>query len=145
MIFQAFALASGGYYFVIAPSDNPDSTSTTGPKPQTLNDLLKLPHDDLARMDIAEMNLLCATGLQGAEKLDVKRALKRLDEYAQRVKYWTDKSLWDFRENPAKFEWACKGNAASVLVNKEDNFWGPKNNIRGWRLLFAKSPRDLLE
>jgi hypothetical protein len=37
-------------------------------------------------MDIATMNLLCATDLPGAENLDVSRCLARLDEWAARVK-----------------------------------------------------------
>jgi hypothetical protein len=32
-------------------------------EPQTLSELLDLPEDKLARVDIARMNLLCATGL----------------------------------------------------------------------------------
>ena len=59
---------------------------------------------ELADVDIGEMNLLCAAGLAGAEGLDVEADLAKLDEWAERVRYWTDESLWDFRENPGKFE-----------------------------------------
>ena len=55
-------------------------------KAQTLNDLLDLPVEQLADVDIAEMNLLCAVGLPGAEKLDIDHALATLSQWAQGTK-----------------------------------------------------------
>jgi len=63
-------------------------------KAQSLNDLLDLPVEHLAGVDIAEMNLLCAVGLPGAENLDVEHALATLDQWAQRVKFETERHLY---------------------------------------------------
>jgi hypothetical protein len=63
-------------------------------KAQTLNDLLDLPVEQLADVDIAEMNLLCAVGLPGAENLDIDHALATLDQWAQRVKFETERHLY---------------------------------------------------
>lgn len=60
----------------------------------SLQDLLDLPVKELANVDIAEMNLFCATGLPGAEKLDIDHALTTLDQWAQRVKFETDRHLY---------------------------------------------------
>jgi tetratricopeptide (TPR) repeat protein len=61
---------------------------------KTLDDLLKIPADRLGDVDIAEINLLCATGLPGAEKLDIDHALATLDDWAKRVKFETDRHLY---------------------------------------------------
>ncbi len=64
---------------------------------RTLDSLLRLPPDELAKVDIAEMNLLCATGLPGAEGLDgqtIRRYLARLDAWARRVKFETERHLY---------------------------------------------------
>jgi len=61
---------------------------------KTLNNLLKIPADRLGDVDIAEMDLLCATGLPGAEKLDIDHALATLDLWADRVKFETERHLY---------------------------------------------------
>ena len=47
--------------------------------PKTYEELLAWPIDRLDQLDIARMNLLCATGLPGAEDLDVEEALETID------------------------------------------------------------------
>lgn len=63
-------------------------------KAGALDELLKMMPSHLAGIDIAEMNLLCATGLPGAEALDINRSLARLDEWAGRVKLETDRHVY---------------------------------------------------
>lgn len=63
-------------------------------KAQTLNDLLDLPVEQLADVDIAEMNVLCASGLPGSENLDIDHALVTLDQWAQRVKFEAERHLY---------------------------------------------------
>jgi len=60
----------------------------------TLRDLLGKAPEDLQGVDVAEMNLLCTTGLPGAEALDIDRCLARLDEWAARVKAETGRHLY---------------------------------------------------
>jgi hypothetical protein len=50
--------------------------------------------DELAKVDIAVMNLLCAKGLPGAENLDIPVILKQLDEWAAKVKLETERHLY---------------------------------------------------
>ena len=50
--------------------------------------------EQLAEVDIAEMNLLCATGLPGAEDLDVDDCLATLDEWAAQVGRETERHLY---------------------------------------------------
>jgi hypothetical protein len=63
-------------------------------KAKTLHDLLKMPPEQLADVDIAEVNLLCAMGLPGAEKLDIDHCLATLDRWAARVASETRRHLY---------------------------------------------------
>ncbi len=70
----------------------------------SLDALLRLPASALSQVDIAKMNLLCAQGLAGAEKVDLKASLVELDAMAARVRGETQRHLYRFRQNPAEFE-----------------------------------------
>ncbi len=102
-------------------------------KAQTFNDLLDLSSEQLIGVDIAEMNLLCATDLPGAEKLDVDQLLARLDDYAERVRYWTDQSMWDFQQDPDKFENSEAKFRVLLLISVLQKDFGVHYNHRGER------------
>jgi hypothetical protein len=92
-------LVTGYFTFLGDKPTKPIFASATAPvkvvrSAKTLDDLLKIPADRLGEVDIAEMNLLCATGLPGAEKLDIDHALATLDDWAKRVKFETERHLY---------------------------------------------------
>ena len=60
----------------------------------SLDELLKLSPEELEDVDIAEMNLLCATGMPGAEDMDIAKCLARLDQWAARVRHETERHLY---------------------------------------------------
>lgn len=72
--------------------------------PTNLAQLLDLPPEQLGKMDIAVIDLLCAEGLRGSEDLNVKQCLKTLDDLAQHVKAETERNHYRFVENPARFK-----------------------------------------
>jgi hypothetical protein len=55
-------------------------------------------------MEIAQMNLLCAQGLPGAEPLNLSNSLAMIDQMADRVRSETERHLYRFEHNPAEFE-----------------------------------------
>lgn len=57
-------------------------------------DLLATPAEHLGQIDVALMNLLCAKGLPGAESLDIPAILAKLDEWAAKVKFETQRHLY---------------------------------------------------
>ena len=63
-------------------------------KARGLDELLAMTPEQLAGVDIAEVNLLCATGLPGAEGLDIDHCLATLDKWAARVRAETDRHLY---------------------------------------------------
>ncbi len=72
----------------------PKPIAATVQKTFTLDHLLTMVPDQLAEVDIAEMNLLCATGLPGAENLDIAECMARLDQWAVKVRYETERHLY---------------------------------------------------
>ena len=84
-------------------SSNPSRKVQFARKAKTLDDLLAMNQEQLADVDIAEMNLLCAAGLPGAETLDIDKTLLMLDQWARRVQEETDRYLYKFRQNPADY------------------------------------------
>ena len=91
-------------------------------KPRTLEELLALSDEDLGRVDIARMNLLCATGLPHAENVDVEKYLETLDQWAGVIQAAEKKYLPAFHRNPAKYENSLSKFKAiyMVLTTQED-------------------------
>lgn len=58
--------------------------------------LCTLSDGELARLDIAAVNLACATGLPGAERIDVPGCLRTLDCWASTIRRWTDAAYREF-------------------------------------------------
>jgi len=87
---------------IASPAPQVTATALVTParpqQPATLDGLLTLPVADLAGVDLARMNLLCATGLPGAEGLDVDHAVAVLDQWATRVAFETDRHLYRVRD-----------------------------------------------
>ena len=121
-------------------------------EPQTLSELLNLPEDELARVDIARMNLLCATGLPNSENIRLNDHLQTLDRWAEIVKKAEEKYLPTFYRNPAKYENSLSKFKAITLVLtfKEDLKCGYNMELvrsgamQDWKSTrFFKDSRDL--
>ena len=72
--------------------------------PAALAELLKQPPEDLTKVPIARMNLLCASGPGMAEKTALKECLATISLWAQRVQFETDRHRYRYDRNPAQFE-----------------------------------------
>jgi hypothetical protein len=69
-----------------------------------LHELLAAPPSQIARGDIALLNLLCAEGLPGAENVNSQECIATLDGWAERVRSETQRHLYRYRANPREFE-----------------------------------------
>ena len=67
----------------------------------TLAELVMMTPEQLAKQDIAAMNLRCAEGLPGAEKLDIGKYLDQLDRWAAQVREVTQRHL--YRVNDSRY------------------------------------------
>lgn len=68
-----------------------------------LEALVNLPEEDLAKVDIATMNLAAAEGLPGSENIDRKALPAKLDTWAGYVAYETRRHLYRFEEHPEEY------------------------------------------
>lgn len=113
--------------------------------PHSYHDLLAMSPDELGKTDIALMNLLCAKGLPGAENVDISAALKRLDEWAAKVKFETERHL--YRLTDPKYAEHYKHSEARlrsefiVQVLQED--CGVHYNMERVRNVDFSNPRDM--
>lgn len=80
-----------------APSSDPLPVSS-------LAQLLALPADERESLDIAQMNLLCAEGLPGAEGLNIPQCLATLNHWAFHVKRYTAQRRSDYYANPQAYD-----------------------------------------
>jgi hypothetical protein len=69
----------------------------------TLGELLALPAQSLAKIDIAVVNLCCAKGLPGAENLDVPACLRTLDAWTEGVRRFVRDSIGDYQRSPDEY------------------------------------------
>ena len=70
---------------------------------RTLKDLSGLTIGALCRLDIALLNVICALGLPGAEKLDIPSLLDTLDEWARQIRIEIDRNYDRFLEEPSLY------------------------------------------
>src|SRR5579859_4432123 len=70
--------------------------------PKTFQEALELSPDELAKTDIALINLLFAVGLPGSEGLNTPACLARIDVWTEEVRLLTEQNFRRFRpEKPA--------------------------------------------
>ncbi len=86
------------------------------------NELVHLSDAELAATDIARVNLACAAGLPGAERLDIAFCLAMLDAWADQVRSETARLAHQFQTNPQEFEnsWAYFCILVMATVLQED-------------------------
>ena len=105
-------LLSGGWVCSFSKADTNALATTSGSidspehpftQPKTLAELLALTTDDLEKVDLGRMNLLCAEGLNGSEGLDVESCVSTLDAWARHVERETKRNFHHFAGNPEQF------------------------------------------
>jgi hypothetical protein len=94
-------------FVVMLSGCSPEATESTYSKPAPVNsliELLALQPEAIAQLDIARMNLLCAEGLPGAERLDIAASLAVVEQMAARVQMETARHRYRFEQWPGEFE-----------------------------------------
>lgn len=104
------ALAAGCILMFLARSGSHHASSLTVNRISingaqvTLSQAAEMRDDQLARFDLAQLNLLASEGLPGCEGQDVEKLLTQLDTWTQQVRIETERNLHRFREHPEEYE-----------------------------------------
>ena len=106
----AATIAFGGTNSISLTSTNFSLT------PTNLTQLLAIPPDQLQKVDVARIDLLCAEGLPSSTNLDIEQSLKTLDEWASEVKEETDRNYHRFTEQPEKFGYSIGRYRMAVMA-----------------------------
>ncbi len=69
-----------------------------------LSDLYAMDGSSDVQIDIAEANLICATGLPGTEDMDIAACLRTVDDWAAIAARETEKNLYKFHLNPVIYD-----------------------------------------
>jgi len=72
--------------------------------PASLAELWAVSSEDLARLDVALVNLLCAEGLRGSEGIDIPVCLRTLDDWARHVESETKRHWYRYSEHKEDFK-----------------------------------------
>jgi hypothetical protein len=103
----AFALGAALVYPIVRYKSTGNKTAqrilTVHPR-LTLGRLLEMNASELANVDIAEMNLICARDLPGSGNLDVQTALKIVDHWTDQIDLETRRNRHRFKEHPEEYE-----------------------------------------
>ena len=65
---------------------------------------MSMSDEQLASVDIAYLNLLCATGLPGSESLNLAACRQTLDMWTELIRQQTEKYLYKFQQHPEEYE-----------------------------------------
>jgi hypothetical protein len=95
----------------------------------SFHDLMTLSDEELAKYDIAEVNLACASGLPGTEKIDVPASLRLLDRWAEQVYDKTQRCRW-FLERPEKYNYSFNLFRIHVMISVLQRDFGVHYNPR---------------
>jgi hypothetical protein len=97
--------------------------------------LVRCSDAELSRLDIAQVNLACADGLPGSEKIDEQRCLQTLDRWAEEVKAYTSRIEGRFWDRPERYNHSWAFFRILAMVTKLQRDLGVKYNP-------AKIPED---
>lgn len=73
-------------------------------KPVSMRDLIEMPEENLDRVDIGRMNIICARNVIKSELVDTKKYAAKLDEWAAIAKRLEQKYLPSYEKNAARYD-----------------------------------------
>lgn len=71
---------------------------------KTYGNVLELAPEEVPAADIAELNLLCGSGLNGTENTGIDECLKRLDQITEMVRSETERNWNRWQRDPAQYQ-----------------------------------------
>jgi hypothetical protein len=108
-----------------------------------MEELLAVPADRLGDIDLARLNLLCAIGLPGAEKLNVSALCAELDRWVERVRSETDRMAGRPHDAPKGLEGSDAFFRMCMLITVLQQDFGVHYNMERVREIDFRNSQDL--
>lgn len=104
------ALVGVKLFFPVSKKEAPESKDKIVHVPKlslrgkTYGNILDLAPEEVPAVDIAELNLLCGSGLNGTKDIDIEKCLDRLDQLTEMVRSETKRNWNRWQQNPAQYQ-----------------------------------------
>lgn len=98
--------------------------------------LCHLSDEELAKIDVAEVNLACAEGLPGAESIPYAECIDRLNHYAYCVRQHTERRMLEFYRQAEKYDYSEAKFRVVWMISVLQKLFGVRYNP-------AKKPMDV--
>jgi hypothetical protein len=105
----------------------------------TLGQICASPDDFLAKLDVAAINLICASGLPGAEVIQLDANLAWLNDAADKVRLETERNYVQFLGNPSAFDYSQAKFCIRILITVLQRQCGVRYNPK-WQGITSGSP-----
>lgn len=116
-------------------SDSRERSSKIELCPTNIDELVSLSAEDLERVDLGRMNLICADAAAGSGQSDVSRLLRKLDNWTEVARAAERKYRPGFNRNPAKYD-----KAAWVAAQSETSGSAPELKVEAAHLFTHSGP-----
>ena len=92
-------------------------------RPATFQELFSMTREQLERVDIGRMNLICANKALVGEDVGVERLAKRLDEWAEHCRREEERFRRSFEKNPKRYDGSyAKFKAINLALTIKEDF-----------------------
>ena len=91
--------------------------------PSNIEELVSLSADELERVDLGRMNLICAEAASDSGDSELPRLLRKLDEWAETAKRAEEKYWRTFERNPERYDNSyAKFRAVNLILTVKEDF-----------------------
>lgn len=112
-----------GIFMMLGCSDDHELSLQGELCPTNIDDLVSLSAEELERVDLGRMNLICADAALGTGQSDLPRLLCKLDEWAEIAKIAEERYKPNFDRNPARYDNSyAKFRAVNLILTIKEDF-----------------------
>ena len=112
-----------GICMLLGCSDSRERSSKIELCPTNIDEQVSLSAEDLERVDLGRMNLICADAAAGSGQSDVSRLLRKLDNWTEVARAAERKYRPGFNRNPAKYDNSyAKFRAVNLILTIKEDF-----------------------
>ena len=122
-LFRILSLISLGLFLTLGCSERREYALKDKLCPSNIEELVSLSADELERVDIGRMNLICAEAASGTGDSELPRLLRKLDEWAETARRAEEKYRRTFERSPERYDNSyAKFRAVNLILAVKEDF-----------------------